>query len=246
VIEHYSEGGFIGESTFAYTPAAEQTRQEAVVAPATTMVYEEAPVVRPPLELPSRTVRPRNKFRPGRVLGVGMVIGVLLTAALLVLDTFDPYLHGALAERVHLVRESFPDMHFAIRVPSGWDVKADTLRGRPAAIMQEPESGRGEGHRGFRVVLDTRSFNALRKRVDEKVPDRATQQFRDIDVIDGLRVADRKAFRHRYVDGDEYWEEWWIERGKQTYRMEFWSPLRMREESAELWVRIARTFEVVS
>jgi hypothetical protein len=187
----------------------------------------------------------KRKIRFWRLVLVGLVGGLLVAGGLVALEAIGPRLRGDLPGQVKLVREGFPDLDFGIGVPEGWDVRTEDIDGKPGVTVFEPVgSADDERLRRFNVVGVNRSFDRARELVGTRAPASA-RDYDEIDITDGLRLDGRKAFRHRYADGDEYREEWWIQRGEGTHRVEFASPMSRREESAILFVRIARSFDVL-
>lgn len=237
------EAGIYTEQDAAVAAAAspaESYEQYGHAAAAPTLTQDVVPVSYEPA--PPAPPRRRRRFRPGRVLLIGIVAGILVTMVLMALEAVGPRLRGDLPGQVELVRQGLPDLDFAIRAPSGWDHRPETIEGRPAAAFLEP--ARTGIERGLRVVLSRSSFDDARREAEERAAD-GDDDYDEIAIIDGIRLDDRDAFRHLYVEGEEYREEWWVERGSGTFRIEFWSPVSHREESAQLYLRIARSFEVL-
>lgn len=248
VIEHplpVSEGSLIYEATGT----------EDVVPPAPVVslespdVHQAVQVVTLPTEhvAPHVPIRhaPRRRSGVGRLVLIGLVSGVLLTAGFLALEAVVPQLRETLPSRIALSEESFPGLGFAISVPDGWDVREEDVDSKPGVVIFEPaRSGSDAGLRRLNVVRVDRSLDAARDLAGTRAPASA-RNYEEIDITDGLRVDGRRAFRHRYTDGEEYREEWWIQAGAATFRIEFASPVSHREESAGLFVRIARSFDVL-
>ncbi len=211
-------------------------------APAATLTREAPPAVLGP----SLGFKQRNpkRFRTGRVVTLGIVIGLLLAIGFAALEANSGRIRGTLPEQVLLVREGFPDLKFAIQVPRGWDVLNETVSGKQSVSFREPASENPSGDRSFQVSLHEASFATVRSDVEARAPSSA-KDYKRISIVGGLKLDDRKALRHLYTDGDEYREAWWVQRGKGTYRIEFRSPVAKREEAALLNVRIARTFDVL-
>ena len=186
-----------------------------------------------------------GKIRFGRLLLVGLVAGLLLALGLVALEVFVPEWRDTLPDKVKLVRQAFPDKDFAINVPEGWDVRSEDVDGKPGVAVFEPVgTAENDRLRRFNIVGVTRSFDRARALAEARAPASA-RDYEEINITDGLRLDGRRAFRHRYADGEEYREEWWVQRGDGTHRIEFSSPMSRREESAILFVRIARTFDVL-
>jgi hypothetical protein len=244
-----SEGAVIEEAAAAApAPGAEQPyehyrnyeqpAQSYVAAPTLTqdlptVAYAPAPVA---------PVRDRRKLRLGRAIFIGLVAGLLVAGGLIALEAVGPRLRGNEPDQIELVREAFPDLDFAISPPRSWDVRPQRVSGLSAVTFIEP--AREGAARRFRMTLDTLPFDTARREADDR--DRTSgSSYDEINIIDGVQLDGRKAFRHMYILGDEYRETWWIERGSRTYRLEFWAPLSRREDSAQLYVRIARSLDVL-
>lgn len=238
-----AEGALIYEehqAEYAELPRVDHHLEQTAQVRAMTLTHEEPTYYAPPIE-----ATPRRRVRVGRLILLGLLSVVLLTLGLLALEAWGPQLRGDLVEQVRLDRESFPSLDFAIRAPRGWEVREGTVGGRPAVVVREPATDEPAGElREFGVFVEKRSFDRARELADERIPASA-EDYDEIGIIDGLTVDGRSAFRHLYTDEDEYIEDWWIERGGGTFRLEFSSPISRREESAQLNVRIARTFDVL-
>jgi hypothetical protein len=182
--------------------------------------------------------------RTFRFIVIALVSGLVAAIGLVALEGVGPRLRGNLPEQVRLVRKEFPELKFAIGLPAGWDV-ANEAGAKPGVTVRELSDREGGGVlREFQVIVDGASFDRARQVTEERAPPSA-QNYDEIDIIDGLRIDGRRAFRHLYTDDDEYLEVWWIQRDEGTYRLEFRTPVSRREESAALNVRIARTFDLL-
>lgn len=240
----YAEGTLLQEAAGSYgQPAREQTVVVAAPVPLPQVVPP------PPVSYDYDVVyRPASVTRPsgirfGRLLAIGLAAGLIVALGLLLLEFFGPRLRGTLPDQVHLERQAFSN--FAISVPEGWDVRQDEIGSRPAVSVLEPAGADDvAGLSEFHIVLEKESFAVARKLADLRAPPSA-RNYEEINIVDGIRIDGLKTFRHMYTDDDEYVEQWWIERGDGTYRIEFKSPVARREESALLNVRIARSFDVL-
>lgn len=240
----YAEGTLLQEAAGSYgQPAREQTVVVTSpvplphVVPPPSVAHDYDVVYRPP-----PAARP-SSIRFGRLLVIGLVSGLIVALGLVALEFFGPRLRGTLPDQVRLERKAFSD--FAISVPEGWDVREERIGSRPAVNILEPAGGDdAAGLSEFHIVLEKESLAVARKLADLRAPPSA-QNYQEINIVDGIRIDGLKAFRHMYTDDDQYVEQWWIERGEETYRIEFSSPVARREESALLNVRIARSFDVL-
>jgi hypothetical protein len=250
--QHISEGTVAYQTPVAELPRFEETVGEPtpVAAPTLTrevpVASEEVPVVSfEPYAYHERPHRRRGRFL--RVLLIGLFSGLLAAGGLLVLDTFGPRLRGTLPDQVKLERQDFSegdDADFAIGIPEGWTVLTDREDGQPVVTVREPsDGGGGTGLSSFQVAVDETSFTEAREGAGRK-PSTAGD-YRAIDIVDGIDLDGLRAFRHIYIDGDDYHERWWVDRGEGTYRLDFSSPISRREDAAQLNVRIARTFDVL-
>jgi len=204
-------------------------------------VTQQAPVVAYQPAAPVR-VRDRRKMRLGRAIGIGLAAGLLVAIGLIALEAVGPRLRGNQPDQVRLTREAFPEMDFAISAPRSWDVRPQTVGGLPAVTFLEP--AREGGKRSVRVAVDRTSLDRARQTADTRGSTSA-RRYEEINIVGGIRLDGRETFRHIYLEGDEYRETWWVTRDSGTYRIEFRSPLSRREESAQLNVRLARTFDIL-
>lgn len=258
VIEHPAlVGDGAAEASILHAPASTEygaTGTESVAVahvPATTSTPDlTTPVQAVPARrrqitpIPAR-IETQRKVRFGRLMLAGLVAGLLVAVGLVALEVFVPEWRGTLPDQVKLVREAFPDKDFAISVPGGWDVRNEDVDGKPGVAVFEPVGAADDDRlRRFNIVGVTRSFDRARALAEDRAPASA-RDYEEIDITDGLRLDGRRTFRHRYNDGEEYREEWWVQRGDGTHRIEFASPESRREESAILFVRIARSFDVL-
>ena len=224
----------------APAPPAEQTAPVAT----TTLTYEEPVYHAPPVYYAPPPEAPSSAVRLGRTVVIGLIGAVLLVIAFLALEAWGPQLRGELPAQVRLQREAFPSLGFTVSVPGGWEVREETVEGRPAVVAREPEDEARPGEaRSVEVVAEAGSLERARRLADERAA-ASVRNYDEIAIIDGLEVDGREAFRHLYTDGDLYREEWWVERGRRSYRLRFSAPVSRREESAPLFVRIARTLDV--
>jgi hypothetical protein len=210
------------------------------------------PVVAPPVAAPPvpheweytyapAPARPTG-IRFGRLLLIGLISGLLVALGLVAIEFFGPRLRGTLPDQVPLERQTFETMEFAIGIPRGWEVRNEKLGSRSAVTVLEPAgAGDSAGLREFQIVAEKQSIVGARVNAATRLPPSGVE----IRIVDGISLDGRKAFRHLYIVDDEYREQWWIERGKGTYRLEFSAPASRREEASLLNVRIARTFDVL-
>jgi hypothetical protein len=239
---HISEGTMAYQTPAAELPRFEETYPEPTPVAAPTLTREIPVVQYAPYAYEVPTPTRRGRFF--RFLLVGLLSGLLAAAGLLVLETYGPRLRGTLPDQVKLERQDFSAGSFAIGIPAGWTVSTDREDGNPVVTVREHSGSSGDaGRRTFQVAVDKTPFTTAREAA-EKRPSIAGD-YREIDIVDGLDVDGRRAFRHIYTDGDDYHERWWVERDKGTYRLDFSASISAREEAAQLNVRIARSFDVL-
>ncbi len=239
----YAEGTLLQEAPTSY---AQHAGEHTVVVTAPVPLPH---IVPPPVSHDYGVVyRPPPAARPSgirfwRLVAIGLVAGVVVALGLLALEFFGPRLLGTLPDQVQLERKAFSN--FAINVPEGWDVREERIGSRPAINVLEPAGGDDvAGLSEFHIVVEKESLAVARRLADLRAPPSA-QSYEEINIVDGIRIDGLKTFRHLYIDDDAYVEQWWIERGNGTYRIEFSSPVSRREESAQLNVRIARSFDLL-
>lgn len=242
VSAHAAEGSLIVPAEAQGEPAPPPRAQHAEAAPAT----EQLPAIPAEWAEPGPGEQPRpRKRRFWRLLLTALIGAVVLTVLLVALEAVAPLIRRTLPDQVQLVTEEFDDLGFAVGVPDGWETRREDVSNMPGVTVHEPADGGDVGRlRSFNIVeVDSRDYDRALQLADRKAPASA-QDYREIDIVTGLSVDDRRAFRHRYTDGDGYREEWWVEHGEGTFRLEFSAPVSRREESAALYVRIARSFDV--
>lgn len=187
--------------------------------------------------------RPRKRRR-GRFVLTAILAAVVLTVILIALEAAAPLIRRSLPDQVRLSTQTFSDLKFAVGIPRGWEARREDVSNLPGVTVHEPASQGDVGRlRSFNIVeVPSRDYDQALQLADRKAPASA-QDYREIDIVSGLTIDDSRAFRHRYTDGEEYREEWWVEHGDGTFRLEFSAPVSRREESASLYVRIARSFD---
>jgi hypothetical protein len=227
-------------------PAAYGSVEHEATMTATAPIATEARVLVPPqapVEVEWEPVR-KSGLRIGRLIGVGLFGGLLVAAGLVALEAAAPLIRGTQPQQIHLVQRSFASLGFAIDAPTDWDVSREPVGDRRAATLAVVDD-HGLQNQGVRVVVHGLSFDDARAEAQRRVPDSADTDYQEIRIVDGIRIGDRRAFRHMFISGNEYREEWWIESAPATFRIEFWSAAADRERAALLNVRIARTFRVL-
>jgi hypothetical protein len=187
------------------------------VAPVTPVVQAPVNVAPPPVEAsPISLPRRRSRVRWGRVIVLGLIGGVLLTAGALAFESvwirYLPDAPGTIA----LSRASFDNVGCTVAYPTGWKVQETKRR----ATFLSSETAKDRSTRGFRVNSTDIPFSRVDDQI-EQLPDRlgsyaALETFSD--SVDG-----KQATVHVFVADDLRFEQWWIDRGKRTLRVDLWS-----------------------
>jgi hypothetical protein len=168
--------------------------------------------------------------------------GLVVALGLVALEAFAPKLPGTSARRVRLDTTAISDLGIAIDVPRRWTEDRDPVDGQPAVTFSAPATAGDTGRqRGFRVVIDDRTFDQARRQADRRVDD-SEDEPNEITIVDDLEVDGSETFRLVFFDDEEFREEWWLEREGAAVLIEFWSPASEREEAAILNGRIANSF----
>ncbi len=176
-------------------------------------------------------------MRWGRVIGLGIVFGVVLTAGALAYESVWIRYLPPPPERIALSRASYADVGCAVARPAGWTVQ-DTKR-RVTFISADIVKDRST--RGFRVSATDIPY----ARADDQIaalPDRLGS-YEALDTSH-REVDGERALVHTFVGDDLRFEQWWIDRGKRTLRVDLWS--RPADDDAPaLNERIIRSIELL-
>lgn len=182
-------------------------------------------------------VRTRRHVRWGRSIVLGVVAGVLLTAGALTYEAvWIRYLPDP-PDAIAMTEASYEEIGCTVSYPVGWRVTETKRR----VTFLSGEAVKDRSTRGFRVSETDIPFARVNDQI-EQLPDRlvsyaALETFAD--SVDG-----EPATVHVFVADDLRFEQWWVERGKRTLRVDMWS--RPADEDArELNERIVDEIELL-
>lgn len=170
-----------------------------------------------PVPYTEPTVARRSvRVRWGRSLLLGLVGAVVVTAGALAFESLWTRHLPPDAEDVAMTRSSYPDVGAAVSHPSGWQIQETRRR----VTFLSGEAARDRSTRGFRVSDTDIPYS----RVDDQIEQLADRLLRYspletfADSVDG-----EPATVHVFVADDLRFEQWWIDRGKRTLRIDLWS-----------------------
>jgi hypothetical protein len=211
-------------------PAAAPRPAPAVV-PGPPVVHEPPPPVTEPIPsaivghvhvpvegAPARQVFPvtGRRVRWGRVVLIGLLFGVLLTAAALAYESLWIRYLPPDADDVALTRASYSDIGCAVAFPSDWQAQETKRR----VTFLSGETAKDRSTRGFRVSETDVPY----ERVDDQIadlPDRLGS-YTALETFSGS-VDEKPATVHVFVADDLRFEQWWIDAGKRALRVDLWS-----------------------
>ncbi len=197
-------------------------------------------VERPPASIAvaaSQPVRARSRVRWGRVAVLGLVGGLFLTAGALAYESvWIRYLPPA-PDALALTGRTFESVGCSVASPEGWTVQTTKRR----VTFLSGETAKDRSTRGFRVSATDISFS----RVDDQIAD-LPDRLGSYASLDTFRreVDGERAVVHVFVADDLRFEQWWVDHGKRTIRVDLWS--RPADEDAPaLNDRIVRTITLL-
>lgn len=148
-------------------------------------------------------------------------------------------------EDVVLVAKSYPDLGFAISHPRGWVFRRETVGpGRIAVIWRDPSGGRqGAERRAFSVIAEPSLAFDEARRTTEASTQQDVPGYHKVEIVDGLMIGDRRAFRHSFRNESLRFDQWWMDGGGGSFRLTIWSPEDRYNEAQGVNERIALTFQ---
>jgi hypothetical protein len=223
-IRELEQTEFDQENDRTATQSMEATRGR--VAQKTTVAY--APSLDPP----------RLRFRPGRVIFVGIVAGVLVAIGLLVAEgTWARYRYPD-PSKVSLSQQQFAQFDFSVEVPSAWDVE-------PAgASVEFTDPGRPD-ERGVRVTRLDGSLEDARVNTDRSNRARFTS-YRRLRSSGEERVGGRPAILREFIGNDLQYRQWVVANdGSGSFEIVSWFHPAEADETQIVDQRVIESFIVL-
>jgi hypothetical protein len=235
----FPQGPMIGD-TVPITPPIATGQTAVAIAPAVPQTH----YAHEPEYYPSPAyyaARPRRRHRFLRFLLIGLLSGVLVAAALVGLELATRGPGNAPPDRIALVRHDYPAAGYSVEVPDGWRVRHVTVGGRPVNSFIDPkQTPDGHRRRGLNVSTDQRPLETMVKLLKTEAGSTANETY-----TAGLSVGGRQAVRLAVDADDLHFDRWWVDNGKRTWRIEFYSTLGLQEETSVLEDRIIDSFVVL-
>ena len=125
---------------------------------------------------------------------------------------------------------------FSVDVPLRWEFVVGDPR---TAVFTDPDQP--DSSHGMRVIAANESLakaHADLKKLDGDL----VSSYRPIRTVTGIEVGGRPAFRHDFTGDGTAVEQWWVQRGKGTFRIDLFARPDLAEETQELDERIVSTF----
>jgi hypothetical protein len=181
--------------------------------------------------------RPRARVRWGRTFFVGILLGLLATGGALayeatwIRDVPQP------PDTVTLERTAFSAIGCSIAYPAAWTVEKTKRR----VTILSREVAKDRSTRGLRASATDVAFKHVGSEISRLV-DRLGS-YRAIDTT-RKTVDGQAAVVHVFIADDLRFEQWWIDRGKTTLRIDLWS--RPADDNApQLNARIVRSVDLL-
>ena len=210
-----------GRSTTEAMPTAPER-----VAPATTVSHA------PSFDLP------RLRFRPGRVIFVGLLSGLLVAVGLLAVEGMWARYRYPNPSRVSLVEQRFAQFDFSMEVPSAWDVEP----AGEAVSFTDPDR---PDDRGIRVTRMDEPFEDARSSVDGSNLSRFPSYVR-LTSSNDERVGGRSAILREFIGNDLQYRQWVVANGGSgSLQIESWFHPAEADETQILDQRIIESFSVL-
>ena len=179
----------------------------------------------------------RRHLSPGGAMFLWLILVVFLTLLMLAVEVWMPRYPSISPASLDLGTQVYIEHGFSIAYPAGWTVKSTKKR----VTFSAPEPI-GPPTRGLRVMPSGVDFVKVDNRARELNRERVAG-YRTLDRA-GRTIAGRDAFLFVFAGDGLRFEQWWIDRGRWTVRLEFWSRLA-DDGAAELNERIARTLRLL-
>jgi hypothetical protein len=188
------------------------------------------PVTASPASVPAPLVA-ESRHRLRRFVALPLLVSMVIVLALLAYEVGLP--RRAADVRLHqfVLRRAF-----SLDVPLRWAFVVDDPRTTVFTDPDQPDTSHG-----VRVVTSIDPLDKVRKRL-AGVGRQLVGAYRPVDTVTGLRVDGRPAFRHDFVGKDTVVQQWWVQRGKGTFRIDLWVRPDFAEETRALHERIVRSF----
>jgi len=170
-----------------------------------------------------------SKHRVRRFVVTPLVVALTFVLALLAYETFRPRT-GAVLMHARQIGNAF-----VVDVPTRWEVTPDPT----AVVFADPDQP--DGALGMRVVRMKESITDARKRLAAI----------DRDLVAGYRVLrpaasttvdGRPAFRDDFAGDDTVVEQWFVQHGKGTFRIDLFARPDLADDMRTLGTRIIPTF----
>ena len=174
-----------------------------------------------------------GQVRWGRVVLLGVIGAVLLSAGALAYEAMWTRHLPPPPDRVALTGASYADIGCALSYPTGWTVQETKRR----VTFLSGETAKDRSTRGFRVS----STDIPYSRADDQI-DGLGDRLGSYEALETFRreVDGERALVHVFIADDLRFEQWWVDRGKRTLRVDLWS--RPADDDApELNERLVRS-----
>ena len=168
----------------------------------------------------------------------GIVAAFLLTFGMLMLEAFMPKYTSTSPVSSTLERREFVDLGFTVGYPSGWQV-AETARG---VTFRSGERAGSRSTRGFVVVPEEITFSEVEAEA-ELVDSRRFTEY--VVLASGPQTLAGQRAHRRLVAAEGFRiDQWWIEHGNSTVRVEFRSR-GADDDAAAINARILDTLDLL-
>jgi hypothetical protein len=181
---------------------------------------------------------PRLRFRPGRVIFVGLVSGLLVAIGLLAAEGIWARYRYPDPSEISLSEQQFAQLDFSMKVPSAWDIET----GAANVSFTDPDR---PDDRGIRVTRLDESLDEIRSDLDRANRSRFSDH-RRLEASNQERVGGRSATLREFIGNDLQYRQWVVEHGSsRSFVIESWFHPAEADESQIVDQRIIESFSVL-
>lgn len=180
---------------------------------------------------PARARRSRHRVR--RFVLLPVLLTVVLALALLAYEVGAPRPRPVDASGVLLNERSLP-RSFRVDVPLRWEFVVDG----GTSVFTDPDQP-GSSH-GMRIVKSDEPLAKVKTKL-AKIDADLVSDYEPVRTVTA-EIDGRPALRHDFTGTDTVYQQWWVARGKGTFRIDMFARPDFADEARTLDERIVATF----